>query len=195
MSHLAATLGVDQGTGVDIGMSDKPFLRVLAGERVDPAPVWLMRQAGRYLPEYREVRASANGFLDLCYTPKKAAEVTLQPIRRYGFDAAILFSDILVLPDALGQKVWFVEGEGPKLDPVRDRGAVAALSATWVRQRLEPVFETIGLIKADLPETTALIGFSGAPWTVATYMVEGQGSRYIHPFAWAKSRDPCPSTM
>ena len=155
----------------------KPFLQVLKGKKTERPPIWLMRQAGRYLPEYRAVRADVGGFLDLCYTPKLATEVTLQPIRRYGFDAAILFSDILVVPDALGQEVTFVEGEGPRLDPVTSAGEVAQLSTTWVRQRLEPVFEAIQLIKADLPADVALIGFCGAPWTVATYMVEGRGSR------------------
>ena len=168
----------------------KPFLKVLAGEKTERPPIWLMRQAGRYLPEYRAIRAQANGFLDLCYTPKWAAEVTLQPIRRYGFDAAILFSDILVVPDALGQEVTFVEGEGPRLDPVTCSADISSLSTTWVRQRLEPVFETIQRIKADLPEEVALIGFSGAPWTVATYMVEGRGSRdFANIKGWAY-RDP-----
>ncbi len=165
-------------------MTEKNFMKVLAGESLPTPPIWLMRQAGRYLPEYREVRASADGFLDLCYTPEKAAEVTLQPIRRYDLDAAILFSDILVVPDALGQKVWFVEGEGPKLDPITGGSDVAALSTSWVRQRMALVFETIGLIKKDLPSHVSLIGFSGAPWTVATYMIEGGGSR---DFAKAKA--------
>lgn len=155
----------------------KPFLRALAGETLETPPIWLMRQAGRYLPEYRKVRSGVSGFLELCYTPKLAAEVTLQPIRRYGFDAAILFSDILVVPDALGQEVTFVEGEGPRLDPVTCTADLSTLSTNWIRQRLEPVFETIGLVKSELPDDVALIGFSGAPWTVATYMVEGRGSR------------------
>lgn len=155
----------------------KKFLRALAGEHFDRPPVWLMRQAGRYLPEYRKTRASVSGFLELCYTPELAAEVTLQPIRRYGFDAAILFSDILVTPDALGQEVTFVEGEGPKLAPIRTGAEAAHLNPTWVRQRLEPVFETIDRLKTALPAETALIGFAGAPWTVACYMVEGGGSR------------------
>lgn len=168
----------------------KPFLRVLAGETLERPPVWLMRQAGRYLPEYRQIRSQANGFLDMCYTPEWAAEVTLQPIRRYGFDAAILFSDILVVPDALGQEVTFVEGEGPKLDPITDSGGLSALSTNWIRQRLEPVFETIDRVKPALPGEVAFIGFAGAPWTVATYMVEGKGSRdYAKVKEWAY-RDP-----
>ena len=156
-------------------METKPLLRVLAGERLDPPPVWLMRQAGRYLGEYREVRASAGSFLDLCYTPDLAAEVTLQPIRRFGFDAAILFSDILVVPDALGQTLWFAEGEGPRLAPRMAETALEAL--TPAPERLEPVLETVRQVKAALPPEVTFIGFAGAPWTVATYMVEGRGSR------------------
>jgi len=154
----------------------KPLLRALAGARVWPPPVWLMRQAGRYLPEYREVRRRAGSFLDLCYTPELAAEVTLQPIRRYGFDAAILFSDILVVPHVLGQDVQFVEGEGPRLRPlrsVRDLDALQPRGADF----LSPVYDAVGRIRRELPERCALIGFAGAPWTVATYMVEGGGSR------------------
>jgi uroporphyrinogen decarboxylase len=148
----------------------------LAGEVLSPPPIWLMRQAGRYLPEYRAVRATAGTFLDLCYAPALAAEVTLQPIRRYGFDAAILFSDILVVPDALGQKVAFVEGEGPRLDPIRSAGDLARLKATATRTKFARVAETVARLRQDLPSETALIGFCGAPWTVATYMVGGQGS-------------------
>lgn len=157
--------------------SSKKFLRALQGETFDVPPIWLMRQAGRYLPEYREVRADAGSFLNLCYNPELACEVTMQPIRRYGFDAAILFSDILVVPDALGQLVEFVEGEGPKLEPVRQPSDVAKLSTSWIDQRLAPVYETVSRIKAELPSSTALIGFAGAPWTIATYMVEGGSSR------------------
>ena len=135
-----------------------------------------MRQAGRYLPEYREVRAKAGGFLDLCYTPALAAEVTLQPIRRYGFDAAILFSDILVVPDALGQGVRFVEGEGPRLDPIASAGRAGALDPGATGGKFARVCETVARLRQDLPAETALIGFCGAPWTVATYMVGGQGS-------------------
>jgi uroporphyrinogen decarboxylase len=136
-----------------------------------------MRQAGRYLPEYRKVRADAGSFLDLCYNPKLAEEVTLQPIRRYGFDAAILFSDILVVPDALGQKVAFKEGEGPVLEPVTDAKGIAALgSPSGVKEALAPVYETVARLRASLPSDVTLIGFAGAPWTVATYMVGGRGS-------------------
>ena len=139
-----------------------------------------MRQAGRYRTEYREGRAKAGGFLDLCYTPEMAAEVTLQPIRRFGFDAAILFSDILVVPDALGQSVRFVEGEGPRLDPITSREALSRLDhnrtgATFVR-----VYETVERVRGELSAETALIGFCGAPWTVATYMVGGRGLSPIH---------------
>jgi uroporphyrinogen decarboxylase len=136
----------------------------------------LMRQAGRYLPEYREVRASVGGFLDLCYTPALAAEVTLQPIRRYGFDAAILFSDILVVPDALGQGVRFVEGEGPRLDAIGSCAELARLDPSATGGKFGRVYETVARLRQDLPPETALIGFCGAPWTVATYMVGGQGS-------------------
>lgn len=157
--------------------SRKPFLRALDGEAVAPPPVWLMRQAGRYLPEYREVRQGVGGFLDLCYNPEMATEVTLQPIRRYGFDAAILFSDILVVPDALGQFVRFEEGEGPKLEPLRDLAGLDRLSLEGIHQHLAPVYETVRRLSVALPAETALIGFAGAPWTVATYMVEGGSSR------------------
>nr|WP_255448501.1 uroporphyrinogen decarboxylase [Telmatospirillum sp. J64-1] len=158
-------------------MSDKPFLRALKGEKVMPPPVWLMRQAGRYLPEYRATRGEAGGFLDLCYNPEMAVEVTLQPLRRYNFDAAILFSDILVVPDALGQKVSFTAGEGPRLPPIRDESGLKALSSAKLHDHLAPVYETVRGLKASIPEKTALIGFAGAPWTVATYMVEGSGSK------------------
>jgi len=155
----------------------KPLLSALKGETVTPPPVWLMRQAGRYLPEYRDVRSRVSGFLELCYTPELAVEVTLQPIRRYGFDAAILFSDILVVPDALGQGVRFAEGEGPKLEPIRDVGDLDRLSADRLHERLAPVYETVARLCRELPEEVTLIGFAGAPWTVATYMVEGGSSR------------------
>ncbi|MGD9503099.1 MAG: uroporphyrinogen decarboxylase, partial [Methyloceanibacter sp.] len=156
---------------------ENPFLSALAGETVSPPPIWLMRQAGRYLPEYREVRARAGSFLDLCLDPESAAEVTLQPIRRFGFDAAIVFSDILIVPFALGQKVAFVEGEGPKLEPVADGKAIARLDPQAAEGALAPVYETIERVVAALPQTVPLIGFCGAPWTVATYMVEGAGSK------------------
>ena len=151
----------------------KPLLRVLTGQRETIPPIWLMRQAGRYLPEYRAVRAQAAGFLDLCYDPKRAAEVTMQPIRRFGFDAAILFSDILVVPDALGQRVSFVEGEGPKLEALSDPVALKTLMPRVDHGRLGPVYETIQLVKHELPPAVALLGFCGAPWTLATYMVAG----------------------
>jgi len=148
---------------------------VLAGERLDPPPAWLMRQAGRYLSEYRAVRAEAGSFLDLCYNPELAAEVTLQPIRRFGFDAAILFSDILVVPHALGQNLWFAEGEGPRMEPRMADTPLEAL--TPAPERLEAVLETVRKVKALLPPEVTFIGFAGAPWTVATYMVEGRGSK------------------
>ena len=152
------------------------LLGVFRGEVLSPPPMWLMRQAGRYLPEYREVRRKAGSFLDLCYNPELAAEVTLQPIRRYGFDAAILFSDILVVPDALGQKVAFVEGEGPHLDPLTSGTAIARLSTDGTARVFDTICETVSRVRAALPAETALIGFAGAPWTVATYMIGGRGS-------------------
>jgi uroporphyrinogen decarboxylase len=152
------------------------FLEPFAGIVKTTPPIWLMRQAGRYLPEYREVRATAGGFLNLCYTPKFAAEVTLQPIRRYGFDAAILFSDILVVPDALGQKVEFMEGEGPRLDPIRDALALAKLDPVKAAAKYDIIADSVARIRAGLTDETSLIGFCGAPWTVATYMINGKGS-------------------
>src|SRR3990172_7172385 len=160
-----------------VPFSESPFLGALAGQVNVPPPIWLMRQAGRYLPEYRQVRAKASSFLDLCRTPELAAEVTLQPLRRFAFDAAIVFSDILIVPYALGQRVEFVEGEGPKLEPVRDANSVAALNRVSAANALAPVYETIERVVAELPKTVPLIGFCGAPWTVATYMVEGGGSK------------------
>lgn len=157
--------------------SNKPFLAALQGETHNHPPIWLMRQAGRYLEEYRAIRSKVSGFLELCYTPELAIEVTMQPLRRFGFDAAILFSDILVLPDALGQEVTFVQGEGPKLEPVRSLADIQKLSTNWIYQRLEPVYETVAGLSQTLPKNTALIGFAGAPWTVATYMVEGGSSK------------------
>lgn len=155
----------------------KPFLRALAGETVTPPPFWLMRQAGRYLPEYRATRTQAGSFLDLCYNPELAVEVTLQPLRRYGFDAAILFSDILVVPDGLGQQVAFKEGEGPVLTPIRSARDLDGLDISGLHDRMAPVYATVNGLSKAIPATTALIGFSGAPWTVATYMVEGGGSK------------------
>ena len=157
-------------------VSSKPILRALAGETLTPPPIWLMRQAGRYLPEYRRIREQAGGFLDLCYDPALAAEVTLQPITRFGFDAAILFSDILIVPHALGCEVKFDEGHGPRLEPVRETADIARLSDR-LGDRAAPIFETVARVADALPSGTALIGFAGAPWTVATYMVEGGASR------------------
>ncbi|MDF1610501.1 uroporphyrinogen decarboxylase [Hoeflea sp. YIM 152468] len=154
---------------------DRKVMKVLAGETVFPPPIWLMRQAGRYLPEYRATRASANGFLDVCYTPDLAVEVTLQPIRRFGFDAAILFSDILVIPDALDRNVRFVEGTGPLMDPISVE-AIAALDPSRLHTHLAPVYETVRRLRSELPAETTLLGFCGAPWTVATYMIAGRGT-------------------
>ncbi len=151
-------------------------MRVLEGKREAIPPVWLMRQAGRYLPEYRALREKAGGFLDLCFNPEMAAEVTLQPVRRFGFDAAILFSDILVVPLALGRKVWFVEGEGPRLEPLINAQALTSVRPEMDGKVLLPIYETVRRVKAELASKTALIGFCGAPWTVATYMVAGQGT-------------------
>ena len=162
---------------VQIGsVGDKSLLRVLEGKRETIPPVWLMRQAGRYLPEYRALREKAGGFLDLCFNPEMAAEVTLQPVRRFGFDAAILFSDILVVPLALGRKVWFVEGEGPRLEPLINAQALTSVRPEMDGKVLLPIYETVRRVKAELASKTALIGFCGAPWTVATYMVAGQGT-------------------
>lgn len=151
------------------------LLRVLNGERVDPPPIWIMRQAGRYLPEYRELRTRAKSFLDFCYSPALALEAVMQPLRRFPLDAAILFSDILVVPDALGRKVWFVEGEGPRLNPLIEEETWRFDDPQRGLQRLAPVYEAVERIKAALPRDIALIGFCGGPWTVATYMLQGQG--------------------
>jgi uroporphyrinogen decarboxylase len=155
---------------------NNPLLTVLDGTRQSPPPVWLMRQAGRYLPEYRALRAKAGGFLDLVFNPEFAAEVTLQPVQRFGFDAAILFSDILVVPHALGQEVAFAVGEGPQLDPIADRMAFERLSSELDHDLLAPVYETIRIVKAQLDPAVALLGFCGAPWTVASYMIAGHGT-------------------
>jgi uroporphyrinogen decarboxylase len=168
----------------------KKLLRVLAGERQDVPPVWLMRQAGRYLPEYRALREKAGGFLDLCFNPDLATEVTLQPVRRFGFDAAILFSDILVVPLALGHKVWFQEGEGPKLEPLTDAAGVAGLREGADQSVFAPVYETVKRVKSALDDQTALIGFCGAPWTVATYMIAGEGTPDQAPARMFAYRDP-----
>lgn len=176
----------------------KPFIDVLSGQRQAVPPMWMMRQAGRYLPEYREVRAKAGGFLDLCFNPELAAEVTLQPIRRFDFDAAIIFSDILVIPYALGRSVRFEVGEGPRLEPMDDPAKVATLAAQADFGKLKPVFEALRIVRGALDPKIALIGFCGAPWTVATYMVAGQGTpdqaparmmAYQHPEAFAKIID------
>jgi uroporphyrinogen decarboxylase len=155
---------------------NKSIIEVLGGGVLKPPPVWLMRQAGRYLPEYRAVREKAGGFLDLVFNPELAAEVTLQPIRRFGFDAAILFSDILVVPHALGQTVSFAAGEGPLLDPIKDRNGFQRLTSEIDHAVLASVYETVRRVKAALPPTVALLGFCGAPWTVATYMIAGRGT-------------------
>ena len=174
-------------------MSERPtkaILRVLNGEPVWPLPIWIMRQAGRYLPEYRETRKQAGSFLDLCYTPRLAEEVTLQPIRRFQFDASILFSDILVIPHALGQEVRFVENEGPKLEPVTSLADLARLADELPLGRLEPVFETLDRLSQSLPKETTLLGFCGAPWTVASYMIAGKGTPDQAPARLAAYRDP-----
>ena len=154
----------------------KLLLQVLAGETVSPPPVWLMRQAGRYLAEYREVRSRAKNFIDFCFSPDLAAEVTLQPIHRFGFDAAILFADILLVPIALGRKVWFVTGEGPKLEPF-DPLNFEELRLDQTEAVMAPIGETLKRVVPQLPDTTTMIGFAGSPWTVATYMIEGGGSK------------------
>ncbi|MFN3658673.1 MAG: uroporphyrinogen decarboxylase [Pseudolabrys sp.] len=179
------------GDGVtSSALGTKAVLRVLSGERESVPPVWMMRQAGRYLPEYRAVREKAGGFLDLCFNPELAAEVTLQPVRRFGFDAAILFSDILVIPLALGRKVEFLAGEGPKLEPMTDAAALGSLHETIDERVVAPVYETVRRVKADLGVKTTLIGFCGAPWTVATYMVAGEGTSDQAPARLFAYRDP-----
>lgn len=155
----------------------KPVLRSLQGHVLPHPPLWLMRQAGRYLPEYRQIRERAGSFLDLCLNPDLAAEVTLQPVRRFQMDAAILFADILLIPYGLGQGLRFVEGEGPRLAPIINWEGISILSVDQCRSKLSPVFETVRRVRAQMPEACTLIGFAGAPWTVATYMIEGGGSR------------------
>jgi uroporphyrinogen decarboxylase len=166
-----------RATSAATGGSAKPLLQAVRGVAVSPPPVWLMRQAGRYLPEYRQLRRRVPNFLELCLTPELAAEATLQPVRRYALDAAILFSDILVVPHALGQSVHFREGEGPVLAPIRAPAEAERLSLDGFTERVAPVFRTIERVAALVPAQTALIGFAGAPWTIATYMVEGGSSR------------------
>jgi len=174
------------------------LLRILAGERQAIPPIWLMRQAGRYLPEYRAIREKAGSFLALCFDPKLAAEVTMQPIRRFGFDAAILFSDILVVPHALGQHVTFEAGEGPRLDALEDPSALERLRTDVDHAKLAPIYETVARVRQELPAGVALLGFCGAPWTVATYMIAGHGTAdqfparcfaYRHPQAFARLID------
>jgi uroporphyrinogen decarboxylase len=155
----------------------KTILRALAGETLPTPPIWMMRQAGRYLPEYKATRAQAGDFLSLCYNPELAAEVTLQPIRRYGFDAAILFADILLLPQALGADLWFVTGEGPRLSTITTADELAQLKPLdAIHETLNPIYETVKILAQELPKETTLIGFAGAPWTVATYMIAGKGT-------------------
>jgi len=178
--------------------SRKPLLDVLGGQRRPTPPIWMMRQAGRYLPEYRELRAKAGSFLDLCFTPDFAAELTLQPIRRFGFNAAIIFSDILVIPYALGRDVRFEVGEGPRLDPLDTPEKIASLATEADFGKLEPVYEALRRVRGELASDVTLIGFCGAPWTVATYMVAGRGTpdqapartlAYRRPQAFAKIID------
>jgi uroporphyrinogen decarboxylase len=177
--------------------ADRTLMRVLGGEALSPPPVWMMRQAGRYLPEYRATRAKAGSFLDLCYNPELATEVTLQPIRRFGFDAAILFSDILVVPHALGRDLRFEEGRGPLMTPIT-AAQIGGLDGAGVVGRLAPVMEAVSRIRETLPAETTLLGFCGAPWTVATYMIAGHGTpdqaparlfSYREPEAFAKLLD------
>ena len=168
---------------------DRTVLKVLKGEAVFPPPLWMMRQAGRYLPEYRETRKRAGSFLDLCYNPDLAAEVTLQPIERFGFDASILFSDILVVPHALGRDLRFEEGRGPQMTPIT-AGEIERLEADTFHVNLEPVYETVRRLRARLPHETTLIGFCGAPWTVATYMIAGHGTPDQAPARLFAYREP-----
>ena len=158
-------------------MNEKLLIQTLNGHVSERVPFWFMRQAGRFLPEYREVRATTSGFLDLCFTPSKAAEVTLQPLRRFGMDAAILFSDILVIPYAMGVDVKFVEGEGPRVGLTTSQDAIDQLDLSQITAKLSPIAETVKLVKKDLPQGAALIGFAGAPWTVACYMLQGKSGK------------------
>ncbi len=178
--------------------STRSLTGALAGAPQDIPPLWLMRQAGRYLPEYREIRKRAKSFLEFCYTPDWAIEVTLQPIRRFGFDASIIFSDILTIPDALQRNVRFLEGEGPHMDPIEDPAVIATLRGSYRPEVLNPVYEAVRGVRAALPNETALLGFCGAPWTVATYMIAGRGAKeqtparlfaYRHPAAFQALMD------
>ena len=187
MHVLSGEMEKSSGSGVR-EPADRPLLSVLRGERRDPPPVWLMRQAGRYLPEYRALRAEKGGFLELCYDSAAAAEITLQPIRRFGFDGAILFSDILVIPHAMGQQLWFETGEGPRLAPQLLDGDFASLVPD--KAKLDPIYETVRRVVADLPPNTTMLGFAGSPWTVATYMVAGQGTKDQNPARRLAYGDP-----
>src|SRR5262245_32604312 len=171
-------------------LRNSTLLAALAGQTRQVPPVWMMRQAGRYLPEYRAIRQKVPAFLDLCFNPELAAEVTLQPVRRFGFDAAILFSDILVVPHALGQSVTFAAGEGPLLAPAMTAAEIARLARQIDLSTLTPVFETIRRVRAELADDVALLGFCGAPWTVATYMVAGHGTPDQAPARLFAYRDP-----
>lgn len=187
MQHGCSVLHFSPGNDLRV---TKILLDALAGQTSSRPPFWFMRQAGRYLPEYREIRVTVPSFLDLCYTPELAAEVTVQPVRRFHPDAAILFSDILVIPDALGQKVTFSDGVGPQLEAITSTDDLARLSSAETNTHLSPVFETVRQVKAQLPEDVALLGFAGSPWTVATYMVEGGTSRdFARTKTWARE-DP-----
>jgi uroporphyrinogen decarboxylase len=166
------------------------MLDVLAGKAASVPPIWLMRQAGRYLPEYRALRKQAPNFLAFCMNPEMAIEATLQPIRRFGFDAAIIFSDILVIPHALDRNVHFVEGEGPRMNPITDAREIDAIAGTWHPERLEPVYAALAGTRAALPASTSLLGFCGAPWTIATYMVAGQGTKDQAPARLLAYREP-----
>ena len=173
-------------------MSDqKTILRALAGETLPTPPIWMMRQAGRYLPEYKATRAEAGDFLSLCYNSDLATEVTLQPIRRYGFDAAILFADILLVPQALGADLWFVTGEGPRLSTITSADELAQLKGTDdIHETLNPIYQTVRNLRGALPNETTLIGFAGAPWTVATYMIAGRGTPDQAPAHALKAAEP-----
>ncbi|MDG0987685.1 MAG: uroporphyrinogen decarboxylase [Paracoccaceae bacterium] len=172
-------------------MMTKKILKALAGEKQEVPPIWMMRQAGRYLPEYRETRAQAGDFLSLCYNSELAAEVTLQPIHRYGFDASILFADILLLPQALGADLWFVTGEGPRLSTLQTQLDFENLrTPSEINETLAPVYETVKILSQELPKETTLIGFAGAPWTVATYMVAGRGTPDQAPAHLLKDENP-----
>ena len=188
--RLTTNVPVGTRTNEDLRVTKK-LIKALQGERQDVPPVWIMRQAGRYLPEYRATRAKAGDFLSLCYTPELAAEVTLQPIRRFDFDAAILFADILLVPQALGADLWFVEGEGPRLSTVTQSIDFNALAGPGdIHDTLDPIYETINILRGALPASCTLIGFAGAPWTVATYMIAGRGTPDQGPAHHLKSENP-----